>query len=63
MKHTLIECLLSRIPKVDLYPSKYKKESKPFPNYLFVSTRVRDVRHPVTGVVSQMVVGFTYRKE
>lgn len=63
MKHSLLDKLLSRIPAYS-YPNnpRNKKAEKKQPNYIFVATKVISVKHPDTGVVSQRIVGYTYRR-
>ncbi len=63
MKTTLIQNLLSRIPKKEYYPTKNKKKEKPAPIYFFVSVKYFERQDPETKVVSTHQIGFTYRKE
>ncbi len=58
----LIKNLLSRIEMKEYYPSRHAKKEKAKPRYLFISVQYFDRTDPITGVVTQHRIGFTYRK-
>ena len=57
----LLNKLLSRIPPVNLYPSKNKKKEKAKFSYIHVSTKVVTYKDEAS-VVREAIVGITYVK-
>lgn len=62
MNHTLIERLISRIPVVNLYPTKHPRKVKNGLKYIHVSTVPQEIKDN-NGVVHTVLVGVTYYKE
>lgn len=59
---SLIERLVSRLSFKSYNPTKGVKKDKVPVDYSHVSTKVFDRVHPETSVVSQFLIGTTYRK-
>ena len=59
---SLVERLVSRISFKSYNPTKGKKKDKEPVSYFHVSTKTFDRVHPETGVISQFLIGTTYRK-
>lgn len=63
MEKTLLQKLMSRIPKIDLYPSKHPKKIKlPSYKYIHESTKWIEVKDDQGNMVPRLV-GVTYIKE